>query len=146
MLLTDGESGPFDVRGVALGLSSTTGPGPSFEPVPRQARARVNLIIIRFGSSIDRIYRPGGGVDPGYRPQLGVAQLVAELAKVTDGRAYDAHQLGAARRAIRVALGAGPDTRAQIHQPRTTRLAPYIALAAFMPLGLLVWRRNLAIL
>jgi hypothetical protein len=50
--------------------------------------------------------------------------------------------VAAAEKALHNAIGSGPKSR-RVTTTKTTRLAVYAALASFLPLGFLVWRRNL---
>ena len=67
---------------------------------------------------------------------------MAELAREAHGRTFDASRLAAAKTALRRAIGSGPKSK-RVTEMKTTRLAVYPALAALIPLGLVVWRRNL---
>ncbi len=148
VLLTDGESTTFypDAVGQRLGQQQSGFPGGGGGAFggPRRRRADpVKLLIVRFGGSGDRIYRPGGGTDPGYRPDIRAGSIVSDLARATGGRSFDARQLASARAALRSAVGSGGPASSEKLDTKTTRLAPYIALLALVPLGFLLWRRNL---
>jgi hypothetical protein len=122
VVLTDGESRPFDPDAVARAL----------------VHARVKLVIVRFWSAAERI-----AGDPVYRPDTASAVQVQSVATRMHSATYDEHQLGDAVRAARRALG---DEQRRL-PPRATStsrpLAPFAMLAALVPLGLLVWRRNI---
>jgi hypothetical protein len=141
VLLTDGESVTYFPENVGRRL---TGPLPPVllngRVLPTQAPVR--LLVIRFGSANDRIYRSDGTVDPGYRPDLRASTVVDELARDASGEAFDGRQLAAAKTALQRAIGSGPKSK-RVTVTRTRRLAVYTALAALIPLGLVVWRRNL---
>jgi hypothetical protein len=146
ILLTDGESVKFFPKYVGQRLTArlpTTGFGGGGGP--QKPQAPVKLIVLRFGSAHDRIYRSDGTVDPGYRPDLGAPTVAAELAQDAGGLLFQGNQLMAAEKALRKAIGSGPKSR-RVTATKTTRLAVYTALASFLPLGLLVWRRNLVAL
>jgi hypothetical protein len=123
VLLTDGESQPFDAAstGAALGAS---------------------LVVERLWNAAERIYG-GAAADAAYRPDPAAGALVAQLVSSTRGTA--ASGPGTAAAAVRRDLGAGP-TRAGTGGVARTPLAPYVALAALVPLGLLLRRRTLATL
>jgi hypothetical protein len=148
VLLTDGESGPFDARGVAAGLESSSTSQPLFGQPSRSIAGRIKLVIVRVGTAVDRIYESAGGIDPSYRPALNAADLVSELARVTAGVAFSADELAKATSTLRADAGTLPahPSHTAAAQTATTRLAPYVALAAILPLALLVWRRNLTAL
>ena len=68
--------------------------------------------------------------------------MVAQLAGITHGYAFDEGQLSKAIAKARNLLGTGPvDKRGQTL--RVISLARWIALAALLPLGFVLWRRNL---
>jgi len=139
VFLTDGESGRFSPQAVGAALAGRGGQG-GFSRAPQ---APVKLIIVRVGTSADRIYDAQGRPDPAYRPDLGAAGIVSQLAKDAGGSAFDVGRLGAATRALRKAVEAGTSNR-HAGGVKTTSLALYVALAACLPLAFVVWRRNLA--
>lgn len=144
VLLTDGESTTYLPQNVGQRLAGTLS-APGFFGRPQQTQAPVKLLIVRFGTANDRIYRPDGSADPGYRPDLRAPAIVAELTQAAQGRAFEASQLATAKAALRAAVGSGPTSK-RTTTMKLTRLAPYAALAALVPLGLLMWRRNVAAL
>jgi hypothetical protein len=121
VLLTDGESRPFDPAEVARALE----------------RARVKLVIVRFWNAAERI-----AGDPVYRADTSSAIQAQAVATQMHSGTYDEAHLGDAVGAVRRALGDGQ----QRLPPRATStsrpLAPFAMLAALLPLSLLVWRRN----
>jgi len=145
VLLTDGESTVFDPKAVGAALNPPRSqPNPSGFPV-QPAQPRVNLLVLRFGGAGDRIYRRNGSIDPAYSPDLRAPEFAGELARDAGGRAFTGASLAGIGAALRSLLAPGPNT-AKVTAGTTTkatRLAPYVALATVVPLGLLVWRRNL---
>ena len=147
ILLSDGESVRFFPKYVGQRLTArlpTTGFGGGGGPL-QKPQARVKLIVLRFGSAHDRIYRSDGTVDPGYRPDFSAPTIAAELALDAGGLLFPGNQVAAADKALRKAIGSGPKSR-RVTATRTTRLAVYTALASLLPLGFFVWRRNLVAL
>jgi hypothetical protein len=113
LLLTDGESGPFDAGAVAAAFS----------------RAGIALVIDRVGGGGDRVWRPNGTPEANYRPDpAGARASVTQLAS-----AVQEPVTSDPTAALRRALGAGP-TRAVGQTTRTRTLAPYLALLALLPL------------
>jgi len=149
VLFTDGESTTYFPQNVGERLSGAQPapltPGLFGQQQQQQVEAPVKLLVLRFGGARDRIYKADGSVDPGYRPDLRAPEIVAELARDAHGFAFDADQLGAAKRTLRGAVGTGPRS-AHTTTMKTTRLAVYAAVLALLPLGLLVWRRNVTAL
>jgi hypothetical protein len=127
VLLTDGESRPFSANSV----------GGAF-----RARPGTTLIVVRFWSARDRVYGPGGRLEPGYRPDPSSAGSVDTLVSATGGQAFDEGRLGAAAQALRAAVGQGP-TGALTTVSSTRDLTPLVLLSALVPLAFVLWRRNL---
>jgi hypothetical protein len=143
IVLTDGESGPFDPSALhqALSLSqqAPTFPGRAIQTT----EAPVSLLVVRVGSAVDRIYHSRQGIEAAYRPSARAQQNAADLAAVTGGRAYDTAHLGDAVNALdQLVTGGRVSRRGQDTKIRS--LALYVALLALVPLGIVLRRRNLA--
>jgi hypothetical protein len=117
LVLTDGESRPFDPRQVAHALAA--GPG-------------VRLILVHVWAAGEAVY-VGGRAEPGYRVDPASAQALASLASAAGGAVFGEHSLAGAIRAARADLGAGPTVRMGKAE-RTRSLAPYVVLASLLPL------------
>jgi hypothetical protein len=124
-VLSDAESRPFVQASV----------GAVFRRPPG-----VKLIFIRFWHADERVY-VHGRLEPQYRPDPASAGIAKRLAAATGGSAFDEGELGAAASAARRYLGSGPRVGAT-HQRRRLSLAPWLALAAVLPVGFLLARRN----
>lgn len=122
IVLTDGESRPFDVAATGRALDRQPG---------------VTLILIRIGSGSEAVFDPGGQPETAYHPDPAAPATVASLAQAARGRAFDGSQVAAAASAVRRVLGSGP-TRAEGTTVTTHTLAPWLALAALLPLLLLL--------
>ena len=144
VFITDGESGRFDPQGVGMELSGAQRQ-PGFGRSSRVPQPPVKLLIVRVGTPRDRIYRAGGTIDPGYRPDLAAGDIIANFAQAADGRAFDVRHLGSAKAALRAAAESGPSSTMPADRT-TTSLAVYSALLACLPLGFIVWRRSLVAL
>ena len=126
VVLTDGESKPFDPDPVRRAL----------------ARARVQLVLVRVWVPGDRVWTSGGTPASDYRPDPASGIVLDELAAGVGGRALDEGQVGEAIAEVRRLAGpAGNGERRETTSDR--RLAPVAAAAALIPLGLVLWRRNL---
>lgn len=106
------------------------------------AEGNVDLIVVRFGRPGERVYGAGGAPEP-YAPDPGSAAAVERLASAIGGEAFHEDELDAALGAARTAVGEG-ETVIRSEKPDIHPLAPYVLLAALMPLGFLLYRRNLA--
>jgi hypothetical protein len=142
VLLTDGESGPYEPQAVA---DSLVGPGGGDSSLIGQAgpgQPPVSLFIIRVGGPADRIYHPNGSVEAAYRPDPRAPEIVTTLATLTHGYVFDGSQLGGASRKLRSVLGTGP-TAVDGTKSHSFALGPYVMLAALAALAGIVWLRNL---
>lgn len=109
LLLTDGESAPFDAAGVAASLRDHG----------------VRLAVVRVGGGGERVFGPDGKPEGAYRADPGGARRsIATLAGALGERAAPDPVAFA-----RHALGSGP-TRAVGTKPRTYTLAPLAVLVA----------------
>lgn len=125
VLLTDGESQPYDVEAVAGGLGAS-------------------LVVVRYWRADERVY-VDGQAEPAYRPDPASAAIVSELVSATGGRSLFGGQTAAAAAQVRRDLGAGP-TRAVPGSSSRRLLAPWVGLCALVPLAVLVRRRLLKVL
>jgi von Willebrand factor type A domain len=126
VVFTDGETKPFVDE--SLGTVFRQPPG-------------VHAVFVRIWGADEHVY-DGHRPDPLYRPDPASATYVQQLAATTGGVAVDAGDFGAIVKAARDALGHGP-TQVLKNEQRRLELAPYLAGFAFLPLGFLLWRRNL---
>ena len=118
IVLTDGESRQFDASQTA------------------QALRGVTPIFIRIGSTRENVF-VGGRPESAYHPDASSTDQLGALAEATRTRTIREGDLGAAVRAVRTSLGRGP-TRREGLTSSTRALAPYAALAALVPLLLLL--------
>ncbi len=127
IVLSDYESNPF----VESNLSAVFRKPPS-----------VHTIFIRFWGAREKIYRPDGRPDVFYRPDPTSARTVKTLADATRGRAFMSGEYPAIVRAARSDLGSGKVRKRRLERARTP-IAGWVALAAVLPLGLVLRRRNI---
>jgi len=126
VLLTDGESQPFDEARVARALS---GRG-------------ITLETIRIWKKGESIFDADGAVDAAYRPDPTGAFALAELARAARGRAFEEGEPEAATSALRAALGDGPTARTAERRQDDILLGPLVAALALAPLAVLAYRRG----
>lgn len=127
ILFTDGETAPYFTGDLHEAL----------RPAPH-----THFVIIRVGHVGERIFI-GKRQDRGYRPDPTAAQATRTLASVVGGRAYPEGDIQGALAAAHRFLGRGP-----LHGVgeglQVVALARWLVLASLLPLGFLLWRRNLA--
>jgi hypothetical protein len=117
VVLTDGESNPFDTSQLAL----------SFGP-DRPYR----LIAVRFSASNESVYDSDGSPEQAYRPDPAGAAVLNGLASSLGGRAFASQDLKAATRYLQSLTRVGPATSGMAASRRTLNLAPFIAAVALL--------------
>ena len=126
VLLTDGESAPYDPQPVAAAFK----------------RAHIQLVAIRFWGAREQIFDAGGKPDTTYRPDPHGRAVLDGLAAAVGGRTYDEGAAAAATASIRSLAGNGPTTTTG-RVETSTPLGPYVAVLALLPLALVLRRRGL---
>jgi hypothetical protein len=104
-------------------------------------RSRVRPIFIHFWDRDERVFT-AGVAEAAYQPDPTSLDIVSELAEATSGVAVAEERISGVVPAARRLLGSGRKVP-QGDRDVYVALAPYLALAAFVPLGLVLRRRNL---
>jgi hypothetical protein len=125
VLFTDGETTPYFAGDLQQALRQP--------PV-------TSLVVVHVWRAGERIYH-GRKPDPDYRPDPRSGRAVTALAAALGGRAYDESRIGAAVAGAKHLLGRGTVARVGVGL-HVVALAPWLALAALVPLAALLWRRN----
>jgi hypothetical protein len=125
IVLTDGESQP--VANARLG------------GLFRRAPA-IEVIFVQFWNEAERVYTRDVP-EPQYLPDPSARSALDRLAASTRGAVYSETQVDAVKRKARELLGDGPSVVTG-EQAGELALAPYLAAAALLPFGLLLWRRD----
>jgi len=126
IVFTDGESNQFFAGDVAFAFH----------------RPLIHTIFVHLWDPHERIYFPGDKVDPGYRPDPASQRELETLARATRGNVFSEHSVGAIAGRARADLGSGPIHRLS-PEPGRTPLAPWVLCVAFVPLAVILRRRNL---
>jgi hypothetical protein len=105
-------------------------------------KPRVLPLFVRVGSADERVYTLQGDLEEAYRPVPAAAATIQALAAATGGEAFAESELGRVVDAAKRAVGSGR-TEVRGNERNKLALAPYTVALAFLPLGLLLWRRNL---
>jgi hypothetical protein len=142
ILLTDGESGPYDPQVVGDALVGADFSSSALGQEAATYQPRISLFIIRIGGPSDRIYHPDGTIEAAYRPDPRAPEIATTLAQASRGYVFQSSQLGAATRALRRVLGTGPTVTDGTEQ-KTLALAPFAIIAALAALVGVIVRRNL---
>jgi hypothetical protein len=123
VVVTDGETRPLNEGAVAATLARPPG---------------IDTVFIHAWGSNERVFVRGIAA-PDYKPDPTSRASLERLARATRGAVYSEDEVGAAAREARRRLGTGPTVVRQERRERQP-LAPFAALAAFLPLGLLLGR------
>jgi hypothetical protein len=117
VLLTDGESNPFDPAQLAHKLSPQAG---------------YRFLAIRFWNQNEAVFDPDGRREPGYHPDPTGRVLLAQLASALGGRSFEESQSNSAAASyLRQIVGRGSVGRAH-GMPGRQVLAPYVAGLAIL--------------
>src|SRR5204863_9463200 len=90
----------------------------------------------------ERVFGSEGLPEADYRPEP-TTLAVERFVDATGGRAFGEDDLAAAAARLRADAGRGSRVRLGT-ETDSTEVAPYLVLAAFVPLGLLIFRRNVS--
>ena len=124
VVLTDGESQPV---GSALAETLRKPPG-------------VHVVFVHVWRADDRVY-PTSVADPNYKPDPNSAALLERAAGALQAKVFTEDDVRGAAAAANEVLGSGPITK--VSETARVALMPWVTLAAFVPLGFILWRRNL---
>jgi len=97
--------------------------------------------LVHVWNANEHVYLEGR-VDRRYRPDPSSGSLLQQFAEVTHGRVFEENQVGSLAAAIRTSAG-GAKAEKTVQQYTRVALAPWFVLAGVIPLGFLLWRRNL---
>jgi hypothetical protein len=101
----------------------------------------VHVIFVHVADPTERVLDRRGRPEAGYRADPRSGEQLDSMAKLLRGRSFDEDELGQVAPAARDMLGPGLRVAAGTER-RSYPLAPYVALAGFVPLALILRRRN----
>jgi hypothetical protein len=125
VVLTDAESQDFDAQRLRETLGSA---------------GAISTVLIRIGSSRERVFGREGLPEADYRPEP-TGGTVKRFVEATHAQAFGEADLASAAARLRADAGSGARVRLGT-ETGSTDVSPYLLLAAFVPLGLLLFRRN----
>ena len=99
----------------------------------------VRPIFVHVWDADERIFLTGDRPEPDYRPEASSEGNLRRLAASAQGRVFGEDQLDEIADTANTMLGEGKTTA---RSPEQVALAPWFTLAAFLPLGLVLFRRN----
>ena len=123
----------------------TDGESSKLPPVLRyqvQKLPGVTTLFVHVWATGERIFKPGGRPDPGYTADPTSGDALASFAGLVGGKEFSEQQLGRVAAAAQDGVGhSGTERRVETYA--RIALAPWFLLAGVVPLGFLLWRRNL---
>jgi hypothetical protein len=125
VVFSDGESRGFD----DLKLTQTL------------RRGHVRVLFVHLWKADEKIFLLRNAADPGYRPDSESLRAAERVATAGQGEVLGEDE-GALRAAAKEIIGTGPATTIREQRTRVS-LAPFVALAALLPLSFVLLRRNL---
>ena len=100
----------------------------------------VSTLFVHVWGGDERIYLRNAQ-EVGYRPDPTSREALDRIAEAIDGTVVSEHDLSQASSVLAALPGKGP-TAVEGRRRRDVPLAPPLAAAALLPLGLLLWRRD----
>ncbi len=126
VVLSDGESRPLEDPG-------------EFDAA-FQKKPEIATIFVRLWDEEERIYLTGLP-EVGYEPDPTSGEQLEQIAELIDARVISESEAGELPAMVAEAVGDGP-TFDREHEGRRRALMPWITLAAILPLGFVLRRRN----
>lgn len=106
------------------------------------ASPRPTVVVVRIGSAGERVYAADGRMEPEYAPVAGADRLGRQLATVTAGTVFTEANVESAVRAVAAARGSSGPTGTVARGETDHNLAPWLLVAAAIPLAFLLCLRN----
>jgi hypothetical protein len=100
----------------------------------------IDAIFVQIWAEDERVYTRGVP-EPQYLPDPSARALLDGIAASLGGSVFAERSAGVVAQRVRQLIGDGPTVTQGTERGRDA-LAPYLAIAAFVPLGLLLWRRD----
>lgn len=100
----------------------------------------ISTVFVQVWQRDERVFR-GRTPEPGYRPDPGARAALERLAAEVSGEVFDERELAGAASRLPALVGSGP-TVVRGERRRDVALAPHLAGAVFLPLLLVLWRRD----
>jgi von Willebrand factor type A domain len=106
-----------------------------------QVRPRIETVFVHLWDADERIYATGVA-ESGYRPMHGAGAALERVASLVGGRVFSEDEAEEVAATAREVMGEGKTRRRELEGERLA-LMPYVTLAAALPLGFLLLRRNI---
>lgn len=104
-------------------------------------KGNVHILFVQLWHPNEKVFLRADSPDPAYRPDPESARTARRIAQAGDGEVLPEDE-SAVENAVRSFVGSGPAQKIREQRTRVS-LGPYIALAALLPLGFVLLRRNL---
>jgi von Willebrand factor type A domain len=104
------------------------------------SRHGVRALFVHTWDEDEKVFGTGGEPEPDYRADARSPGLLRQMAAATRGRVFAEDEPEELTDAAKTMLG--PESNTTARREEQIPLAPWITLAAFLPLGLILLRRN----
>ena len=141
-LVTGNFYGPRAQRRIAVVFSDAETVPVDTPTLRGRLYGRVEVVFVRLWSASERVYLPDGQIERQYRPDLDSGDYLAGVAEAIEADVFDESQLDRVAGRVQALAGDGP-TGPEGEELESRPLAAYVAGAAFLPILLLLARRNL---
>jgi uncharacterized protein (DUF58 family) len=101
----------------------------------------IDVTFVKIGDATEKIFE-SGLPEAGYQSDPAAGDTLAQAADAVQGRVLEEGQVAQVATSVREALGTGPTQERRIEGNRQA-LMPWVALLAIVPLGFVLYRRNL---
>jgi hypothetical protein len=127
VVISDGETLPVDLEALR----------------ERLGQGRVSLVFVHVWRGDEAVFDANGERDPAYRPDRTGGRALRRVAGALEAPVLNEGDAAAVIDAVSERVGTGP-LAPQGRQVVSRELAPHALLAAFVPLALILYRRNLS--
>lgn len=104
-------------------------------------QGNVHVFFVHLWDANEKIYLKPNTIDPAYRPDPQSKVEAERVARAGQGEVLPG-DAGLLVSKVKAFVGSGPETKLRQQRTRVS-LGPYVALAALLPLGFVLLRRNL---
>ena len=109
----------------------------------RLVEGRISTVFVQVWRGDEAVFDASGKRDPAYRPDRTGGQTLRRVAGALEAPVFNEGEVGGLTAAVEERIGTGP-LAPQGRQVVSHELAPQALLAAFVPLVLILYRRNVS--
>jgi hypothetical protein len=141
-LVTGNFYGPKATKRIAVVFSDAETVPVDIGTLRGRLLGKVDVVFVRLWSPSERVYLPDGQIERQYRPDLDSGDYLAGVAEAIEADVFEEDELEEVAGRVQALVGKGPTGPAG-EELESRPLAAYVVGAAFLPILLLLARRNL---